>query len=284
LKDAAAHVNFLCWLEEEMRNNRYCDEMKAEIAFENFRKTQRDYMGLSFETIAAVGPNAAVIHYHASPATNRPITKQELFLVDSGAQYLDGTTDVTRTVCFGEPTAYQCECYTRVLKAHIQLASLIYPEYSDGYRLDSISRVALWNVGLDYMHGTGHGVGAYLCVHEGPAGFHMRESVYKEGVRENMCLTIEPGYYEDGNFGIRIENVYITRQAQTPYRFKDRKFLCFEPITLVPFERKLLEPSLLTEQEVKWINDYHSLCAQKVGPLLDGDALRWLTQNTKPLD
>lgn len=172
-------------------------------------------MGLSFETISGSGPNGAVIHYKPSQETNRSLAKDEMFLVDSGAQFLDGTTDVTRTVHFGTPSQHQKECFTRVVKGHIALAAVTFPRKTKGYLLDTLARKSLWEAGLDYMHGTGHGIGMYLNVHEGPMGIGQRPYPDDPGLVEGMFLSNEPGYYEDGKFGIRIESIVLVQTAET---------------------------------------------------------------------
>jgi len=296
VKDAVAHCQFLQWLEEAVgeENNRNktdseeITEIKAAKKFEEFRKAQDDYVSLSFDTISASGPNAAIIHYKPTPESDATILADRLYLVDSGAQYRDGTTDVTRTVAFRDPSQYERECFTRVLKGHIRLAMQIFPEGTSGIQLDAIARVDLWEVGLDYRHGTGHGVGHFLCVHEGPASIGYRSpNTWKEGVEENMVLTIEPGYYEDGKFGIRIENVYAVVKAETPHKYQDIRTLTFDSLTLVPIQKRMLEPSLLTEKEIEWINQYHNRCMEEVGPLLEAQGnhavYKWLQEQTQPL-
>lgn len=176
-------------------------------------------MGPSFETISASGPNGAVIHYKPATETNRTLCKEEMFLLDSGAQFLDGTTDVTRTVHLGSPSQYQKECFTRVLKGHVGLASVIFPKKLKGHLLDTLARKALWEVGLDYLHGTGHGIGMYLNVHEGPMGIGYNPHPNDPGLTEGMFLSNEPGFYEDGKFGIRIESIVLVTKADTKVCF-----------------------------------------------------------------
>lgn len=173
-----------------------------------------------------------------------------MYLCDSGAQFLDGTTDVTRTLHFGSPTSYQRECFTRVVKGHIALGAAVFPRKITGNMLDTMARKPLWDVGLDYMHGTGHGVGMYLNVHEGPMGISYRPNVNDPGLEEGMFLSNEPGYYEEGQFGIRIESIVVIRPAKTKFQTKDRTFLEFDTVTLIPIQTKLLEPSMLTIEEV----------------------------------
>lgn len=182
---------------------------------QNKNREQEDYVGPSFETISASGPNGAIIHYRPAEETNRPITSEEIYLCDSGAQYRDGTTDVTRSVHFGTPSQFEKECFTRVVKGHIALASVVFPQLLKGIMLDTCARKALWDVGLDYLHGTGHGVGMYLNVHEGPIGISYRINQDDPGLLEGMILSNEPGYYEDGKFGIRLESLVLIKKADT---------------------------------------------------------------------
>lgn len=191
-----------------------------------------------------------MIHYKPSEETDRKLCKEEMYLCDSGAQFLDGTTDVTRTLHFGSPSAHQKECFTRVAKGHIALGSVIFPKKITGNMLDTMARKPLWDVGLDYLHGTGHGVGMYLNVHEGPMGISYRTNPNDPGLEEGMFLSNEPGYYEDGEFGIRIESIVVIRPAETKFQSKDRTFLEFDTVTLIPIQIKLLEPSMLTIEEV----------------------------------
>lgn len=213
-------------------------------------REQQDYVSLSFPTISSSGPNGAVIHYKPELATARSLSTQELYLCDSGAQYFDGTTDVTRTVCFGTPTEKQKECFTLVLKGHIALCSAVFPTHTMGNSLDALARMPLWSNGLDYKHGTGHGVGSFLNVHEGPHGIGKRP--YPEPLQGNMFVSdgmcsnvllvyasnalsppLEPGYYEDGAFGIRIENVVLVKDVDTKYNFGGKRYLTMEPVTMV---------------------------------------------------
>lgn len=186
-----------------------------------FPRQQEDYIGPSFTSIAGSGPNGALIHYHSSPATTRPLTTAELFLLDCGAQFHDGTTDVTRTVHLGTPTAYEKECYTRVVKGHISLAMVNFPRLVKGQFLDSFARRALWQVGLDYSHGTGHGVGMYLNVHEGPCSITNKINIDDPGITEGMIFSNEPGYYETGKFGIRIESLVVVKKVELKVRSCD---------------------------------------------------------------
>jgi len=204
-------------------------------------------------------------------------------LCDSGGQYLDGTTDVTRTLHFGTPSQHQKNCFTRVLKGVIAINSAIFPKGTTGKDLDILARLSLWSVGLDYRHGTGHGVGAFLNVHEGPQAISFREAAGRTPFEPGMTISDEPGYYEDGAFGIRIENVIICKESKTEHNFGGRGYYTFENITLVPIQTKLIELSLLTKAEMDWLDAHHHECLQKVGPLLSGMELEYLKRETMPL-
>ncbi|XP_071447927.1 xaa-Pro aminopeptidase 1 [Hetaerina americana] len=286
VRDAAALCCYFAWLEKEVLRGTVT-EISGANKLEEFRREQEDYVGLSFATISSVGPNGAIIHYQPSPETDRTITTEEIYLCDSGGQYLDGTTDVTRTIHLGTPSQYEKECFTRVFKGQFALGSCIFPSKIKGNCLDTLARKPLWDVGLDYLHGTGHGIGAYLNVHEGPIGVSWRTLPDDPGLEEGMFLSNEPGYYEDGKFGIRLENIVRIVPASTPYNFKEREFLTFETITLVPIQTKMLVPEVLTEKEVAYLNDYHAMCREKVGPLLKKlghqEAREWLYRETEPI-
>lgn len=286
IKDAMALCNFFAWLEKEVEK-RDITELDACHFTEKFRQEQKNYVSLSFETIASVGSNAAIIHYRPEPETNKTITKNDVFLLDSGAQFRDGTTDVTRTIHLGTPTEHEKECFTRVLKGHIALNQTVFPNGTKGLYIDALARQFLWQAGLDYMHGTGHGVGSFLNVHEGPCGIGTRVRKDDEALREGMVLSDEPGYYEDNKFGIRIENLVLVKKAPTKFNFKEKGFLTFEPLTLVPIQKKLITKSLLTVEEVAWINDYHRTCRTTIGAALEKkgqkDGLDWLKRETEEL-
>nr|XP_027194443.1 xaa-Pro aminopeptidase 1-like [Dermatophagoides pteronyssinus] len=263
------------------------DELNVDIKLEELRRKQKDYVGPSFETIAGSGPNSAIIHYKSTEETNRPITMNEMFLLDCGAQFRDGTTDVTRTIHLGQPSAYEKECFTRVLKGHISLAQCRFPRLTKGQFLDAYARRSLWDVGLDYNHGTGHGVGMFLNVHEPPIGISNRINMDDPGLDEHMILSNEPGFYEPNQFGIRIESLVVTKKDNLKYNFNERGYLGFETITLVPIQTKLLDINLLTLDEIKWINDYHQQCRDIVGKELEKQgqirALEWLLRETSPI-
>ncbi|WP_353284941.1 aminopeptidase P family protein [Wolbachia endosymbiont (group A) of Lasioglossum fulvicorne] len=242
IKDGAAVTNFLYWLESNVGT-----ELEAEEKILEYRKEQNLFKQLSFPTISAFNENGAIIHYRASSKTNKVIQKNGLYLIDSGGQYLSGTTDVTRTVVVGNPTNEQITHYTIVLKAHIAIASVIFPPGTTGGELDILARTHLWKFGMDYMHGTGHGVGSYLSVHEGPQAISKGNKVK---LTPGMILSNEPGYYIPGEYGIRIENlIYVDRQEDG--------FLNFKQLTSIPYDRRLIDVQMLTKDEIEWINGYH---------------------------
>ncbi|MBC7951646.1 MAG: aminopeptidase P family protein [Rhodospirillaceae bacterium] len=282
-RDGAALVRFFAWLATQDQ----VDELGATARLEEFRREGQHFQGLSFPTIAGSGPHGAIVHYRSTPKTNRRLEPGELFLLDSGAQYLDGTTDVTRTVVVGAqgavgiPGAEERERFTLVLKGHIALARAVFPVGTTGSQLDVLARRPLWERGLDYDHGTGHGVGSYLSVHEGP----QRISKLGTGavaLKPGMVLSNEPGYYKTGAYGIRIENLVVVTEADDPPG-GERPLLRFETLTLVPMDRALVEPSLLDAHERAWLDEYHARVAEELAPLLDGAARVWLEQATRPL-
>ncbi|XP_031972446.1 xaa-Pro aminopeptidase 1 isoform X2 [Corvus moneduloides] len=285
IKDAVALCELFNWLEKEVPKGTVTEIIAADKA-EEFRSQQKDFVELSFATISSTGPNGAIIHYKPVPETNRTLSVNEIYLLDSGAQYKDGTTDVTRTMHFGTPSAYEKECFTYVLKGHIAVSAAIFPNGTKGHLLDSFARSALWDCGLDYLHGTGHGVGSFLNVHEGPCGISYK-TFADEPLEAGMVVSDEPGYYEDGSFGIRIENVVLVIPAETKYNFKNRGSLTFEPLTLVPIQMKMIDVNLLTEKECNWVNEYHQKCREVVGAELERqgrhEALQWLLRETEPL-
>jgi Xaa-Pro aminopeptidase len=243
-------------------------------------------MGLSFGTISGSGPNGSIIHYSPKNETDRDITADEMYLCDSGAQYLDGTTDVTRTWHFGTPSDFEKECFTRVLKGQMQMGSLIFPNKVKGRALDSLARKFLWDVGLDYNHGTGHGIGSFLNVHEGPFGVGTRDYPDDPGLQVNMFLSNEPGYYEDGKFGIRIEDIVQIVPANSTHDFMGRGALSFHTVTLCPIHTKLIKVELLSDAERKQLNEYHMRVRTTLMPLLDANdelTRTWLMKETEPI-
>lgn len=285
LRDAAAVVNYFAWLEEQLSAGIVLNEIDGASRLEKFRGEQEDFVGLSFDTISASGSNGSIIHYSPQPKTCAVIDPNSLYLCDSGGQYKNGTTDVTRTVHFGKPTEQEKRAFTRVLQGHIAIDRAIFPKGTTGYLLDVLARTSLWRDGLDFRHGTGHGVGCYLNVHEGPHGIGTRIVFNDVPLQAGMTVTNEPGYYEDGKFGIRIESVVLVQEVDTPCNFGNRGYLGFERITFVPIQTKLVDVSLLNPIEHKWINDYNAECFQKVSPFLkpDSPGFRWLERETAAL-
>ncbi|GJZ06156.1 probable Xaa-Pro aminopeptidase P [Tanacetum coccineum] len=282
IRDAAALTEFWSWLEEEMNNNVVLTEVEVADKLLDFRATQAGFVDTSFDTISGSGANGAIIHYRAEPDSCSVVDTQKLFLLDSGAQYLDGTTDITRTVHFGQPSERQKECFTRVLQGHIALDQAVFPENTPGFVLDAFARSSLWKVGLDYRHGTGHGVGAALNVHEGPQSISFRFGNMTP-LLKGMIVSNEPGYYEDHAFGIRIENLLYVKEIDTPNRFGGITYIGFEKLTFVPIQTKLVDLTLLSAAEIDWLNDYHSQVWEKVSPSVDGSAREWLWNNTRPV-
>ncbi|CAO3563271.1 unnamed protein product [Mortierella alpina] len=278
LRDAAAVINYFAWLEDKLSKGAELDEADGADQLQRFRAEQVGYFGPSFDTISSTGPNGAIIHYKPEKPTAARINPDHVYLCDSGGQYLDGTTDITRTLHFNTPNEHEKRCFTRVLQGHITIDSSVFPEGTSGYILDAFSRRALWTDGLDFRHGTGHGVGAFLNVHEGPHGCGTRIGFNEVPLVPGMTLTNEPGYYEDGQFGIRIENVLLVRNVQTKHRFGGKAYYGFEHVTFVPIQTKMIERSLLSREEAEWLNRYHEECLEKVTPFLKPGSLglEWL--------
>lgn len=273
LRDGAALSRFLHWVSVEGPKGSL-NEASAAAMLVEFRKATGKLEDLSFESISASGPNAAIPHYHLDPAHARAIKANEIYLIDSGGQYRDGTTDVTRTVIIGEATHEMKDRFTRVLKGMIAISVVRFPPGTTGAHIDALARASLWSAGLDFDHGTGHGVGSYLSVHEGPARISKASHVV---LRPGMLLSNEPGYYKPGAFGIRTENLLIVREAEG-VPGGERKMMGFETITLAPIDRNLIDVTLLTRDELRWLNAYHARVLAEVGLLMDGDALVWLKQ------
>lgn len=288
VRDSVALVKYFAWLEDKIKNTKeHVTEISGATQLEKFRQEQNCFIGLSFTTISSVGPHGAVIHYSPTAATDVPITDRELYLCDSGAQYQDGTTDITRTLHFGAPTSFERECFTRVFKGQCRLSTTVFPLKTKGNYLDTLARESLWSVGLDYLHGTGHGVGSYLNVHEEPIGISWKPHPDDPGLQPGMFLSNEPGYYEDGKFGIRLENIELVVPAETPHNYKNRGFLTFETVSLVPIQTNLLDASMLTRKEIEYLNNYHAKCLETLKPFLLGpenvQALKWLEKQTLPV-
>jgi len=277
-RDGLAMVRFLAWLEREAPSG-MLTEIDAVAALESFRRDTGALKDISFPTIAGSGPNGAIVHYRVTHASNRTLGANELFLVDSGAQYEDGTTDVTRTIVVGSASDEMRDRFTRVLKGHIAIANAVFPENTSGAQLDPLARTALWQAGLDFDHGTGHGVGSYLSVHEGPARISKLGHV---ALRRGMVLSNEPGYYKTGAYGIRIENLMLVIAAPAPPR-AEKPLNTFEILTLAPIDRRLIDTRMLTGKERTWIDSYHARIAEVLGPLLDAPTHAWLDGVTRPL-
>jgi Xaa-Pro aminopeptidase len=277
VRDGAALTRFLAWLASEAPRGRVT-EIDAADALESFRRENAHFRGLSFPTISGAGANGAVVHYRVSAKTNRRLRPGRLYLVDSGAQYLDGTTDVTRAVAIGKPTREMRDRFTRVLKGHIALATARFPAGTTGSQLDALARRALWDAGLDYDHGTGHGVGHYLGVHEGPQ--RISKTPNRVALEPGMVVSNEPGYYKTGAFGIRIENLVAVKEIAAA-NGDVRRMLGFETLTLAPIDRALIEPRLMTDAELEWLNAYHARVFKTLAPLLDARTRRWLKAATR---
>ena len=285
IRDGAALIEFFAWLEDELvAKEAKLDEVEAADKLEAIRSKHDKFVGLSFDTISSTGPNAAVIHYKPEPGNCSTIDPSKVYLCDSGAQYFDGTTDTTRTLHFGEPTPAEIEAYTLVLKGNISLELAVFPKGTSGFALDTLARQFLWSAGLEYRHGTGHGVGSFLNVHEGPIGIGTRIQYSEVPLSVGNVISDEPGYYEDGNFGIRIENVIMVKEVQTRHKFGDKPYFGFEHVTMVPMCRRLIDVSLLSEREREWLNAYHREVLEKTGPFFKDDerSRKWLERECEP--
>jgi len=279
IRDGAAVTRYLYWLATEAQDGSK-DEIAGATVLEGLRRESNELKDISFETISAAGPNGAFPHYRVSTATNRTIEPGTLYLVDSGGQYPDGTTDITRTVAIGEPKDDMRRDYTLVLKGHIGLATAKFPRGTTGVQLDGFARRPLWEAGLDYDHGTGHGVGAFLSVHEGPQ--RIAKSLNPQPLEPGMICSNEPGRYKSGEYGIRIENlVVVTKPAPVPGG--EREMMGFENLTMAPLDRRLIDVSLLTDAERKWIDDYHAEVREKISPLVPAGVAAWLAEATAAL-
>ncbi|CAG8931799.1 unnamed protein product [Penicillium salamii] len=322
IRDGAALTEYFAWLENELVNKKtVLDEVDGADKLEQIRSKHELFAGLSFDTISSTGPNGAVIHYKPEKGSCSIIDPNAIYLCDSGCQYYDGTTDTTRTFHFGTPTEFEKRTFTLVLKGTIAIDMAVFPKGTSGFAIDILARQHLWKEGLDFLHGTGHGVGSYLNVHEGPIGIGTRVqytevpiaagNVISDGSHTFFLLTIktelthrtEPGYYEDGKFGIRIESkpsplklteyntdflfadVVMCREVQTPHNFGDKQWLGFEHVTMTPIGRNLIEPSLLSDAELKWVNDYHAEIWSKTEHFFQADDLTrsWLERETQPI-
>jgi Xaa-Pro aminopeptidase len=278
VRDGAAVARFLAWFDREAPRGALT-EIDAVAALESFRRDTGLLKDISFPTIAGAGPDGAIVHYRVTSSSNRVIAPGELFLIDSGGQYEDGTTDITRTVVVGEPSDEMRDRFTRVLRGHIAIARAVFPDGTTGAQLDSFARQFLWAEGLDFDHGTGHGVGSYLSVHEGPARISKLGGV---ALKRGMILSNEPGYYKSGAFGIRIENLVLVVEA-APVAGAEKALNAFETLTLAPIDRRLVAAELLTAGEIAWLDRYHARVAETLSPLVDAETRAWLAVVTRPL-
>jgi Xaa-Pro aminopeptidase len=274
LIDGIAVTNFLAWLDKNSSDTKLTEIDVANKIYE-FRQKTGKLRGLSFPTISGSGPDGAIVHYFVTEQSNRQLDQNSLLLVDSGAQYFDGTTDITRTVAIGEPSAEHRESFTRVLKGHIALALAKFPEGTTGHQLDVLARYHLWQAGLDYAHGTGHGVGAFMHVHEGPQ--NISKAPNPTALQAGMVISNEPGYYKAGEYGIRIENLVIVRPSD------GGKMLEFETLTLAPLDKSLIDADLMTSDEIAWVNKYHERVKQMLSPHVDIETASWLEQATSTI-
>jgi Xaa-Pro aminopeptidase len=277
-RDGAAVANFLCWFDREAPKGKLT-EIDAVAALETFRRDTGLLKELAFSTISGAGPNGAIVHYRVTTPTNRAINTGELFLLDSGAQYQDGTTDITRTIVVGKPTDEMRDRFTRVLKGHIAIAHAVFPEGTTGAQLDSFARQFLWQAGIDFDHGTGHGVGSYLSVHEGPASISKRGT--NVALNRGMILSNEPGYYKTGAYGIRLENLVLVSEAKIDGA--EKAMNSFETLTFAPFDRRLIEPKLMTAEEIAWLDAYHAQVARLLMPLVSEETKPWLETASRPI-
>jgi Xaa-Pro aminopeptidase len=283
-RDGAALSRFLNWLSVEAPKGGV-DELGAAAKLQSLRQQGGDLRDLSFDTISGAGPNGAIVHYRVSEETNRPLEMDQIYLVDSGGQYPDGTTDVTRTIIVGTPTAEMKDRFTRVLKGHIALARARFPAGTRGSQLDTLARQFLWSAGLDYAHGTGHGVGSFLAVHEGPQRISPVGSAQPGGdepLKAGMILSNEPGYYKTGAYGIRIENLVLVVEVDAPGG--EKPLLGFETLTFAPIARDLIDTAMLTAEERGWVDGYHADVLRILGPQLQGEDKAWLEAACAPLE
>lgn len=286
LRDGAALCEYFAWLGEELIEKKSTlDEVQVADKLEQIRSRGEHFVGLSFPSISSSGANAAVIHYSPERGNCAVVDPKSVYLCDSGAQYLDGTTDTTRTLHYGTPTEMEIKAYTLVLKGVIGLDRAVFPKGTTGFAIDAFARQHLWREGLDYRHGTGHGVGSYLNVHEGPVGIGTRAAYSEVSLSIGNVLSDEPGYYEDGSFGIRIENMIMAREAKTAHKFGDKPWISFEHVTMVPMCKKLIDVQLLDSGEKQWLNDYHKEIWEKISVFFEKDerTLNWLKRETAPV-
>lgn len=278
LRDGVALCRFLHWLSQEWTDG--ISEISAARQLERLRREEEAFRDLAFDTISAAGPNGAIIHYRPTSETDRTLEAGTLYLCDSGAQYVDGTTDVTRTIAVGSPSDEMRQRFTETLRGHIRLATAVFPEGTYGGQLDALARLDLWSSGNDYPYGTGHGVGSFLCGHEGPQRIAHKGYV-TEPLLPGMILSNEPGYYKAGAFGLRIENLMLVERRAVAHA--PTPMLGFETLTLAPIDRDLIVVEMLTPEDIRWLDDYHKQVAARIGPLVDETVRKWIGQKCRPL-
>ncbi|XP_071819756.1 xaa-Pro aminopeptidase 1-like isoform X2 [Apostichopus japonicus] len=293
-KDSVSLCELFAWLQEKVDNMTpeqaingditYLSELSVEEEAVNVRERWEEFRGLSFKSISAFAAHGAIIHYSSSNGTNVPITKQGTYMLDSGGQYLDGTTDITRTMHYGTPTALEKEAYTRILMGSIDLVRTNFRTGVYGREIDAIAREPLWSNGLDYKHGTGHGIGYFLNIHEGPGRITLGYRAHDEPLEKGMFFSDEPGYYEDGSFGIRLENDMIVVDAVTDHSFSTYEYMTFEMISLVPFDPNLIDFTMLSPAQLEWYNVYTERVRNEIGPALSDRARNWMERNTYPIE
>jgi len=282
-RDGAAVCDFVAWLETRLNEDSPFDEVDVDEQITAFRAQREGYLENSFPTIAGFGENGAIIHYRATRPSAARVDRSKMLLIDSGAQYVDGTTDVTRTFHFGVPTAEEKECFTRVLQGNIGVDTAVFPANTPGFVLDVFARRSLWQGHQDYAHGTGHGVGAALNVHEGPQSISPR-FLNAQVLEEGMVVSNEPGFYKAGHFGIRIENLLVVSADGEPALPGDKQFLRFERLTHIPIEKRLISVELMAPWELDWLDNYHRDVWELLSPLVEGRTLDWLREATSPID
>tara|TARA_B000000477_G_scaffold61119_1_gene51397 strand:+ start:40 stop:927 length:888 start_codon:yes stop_codon:yes gene_type:complete len=275
LRDSTAIIKFIKWFMQTDPSK--IDEWKAAKRIESERKKLDLFQEVSFPTISATGPNAAEAHYQLTKKTAKPLSNGDLFLFDSGGQFLDGTTDITRVLAVGKPTEEMIHCYTLVLKGHIAIHMAKFPEGTTGQQLDPLARQFLWSEGKDYDHGTGHGVGHYLSVHEGPQRISKTSTIPLE---VGMVLSNEPGFYKTGCFGIRIENLMTVKLIKSAKETKQKRLFAFDILSFVPYDVRLIDKNILSQKEINWINDYHREVKKRISPLLDSKTKDFLISIT----
>ena len=279
VRDGVAFAKFLSWFDANSESGNLT-EISCAKKLESFRQDQDTFRDISFDTISGYGANGAIIHYRVTKDTNKNIFPGSVYLVDSGAQFENGTTDITRTISVGSVSNEVKERFTLVLKGHIAISSAVFPVDTNGIELDPLARVALWRFGLNYDHGTGHGVGSYLSVHEGPQSISKRGNV---SLKPGMIISNEPGYYKTGEYGIRIENLELVRK-QNAVEGGEKAMLGFETLTLAPIDKRLIVPQLLDKSEIQWLDSYHLRVFETIGPKVDIKTRGWLKSACSPLN